>query len=239
MAPSFMGVSASATGVPASGTGGVDCPPQVPREEPGGVTQGSPGQQSAPVEHVAPVPEHTPPQMNADPIPPTVNDGFGTHGRPQQSALVAQAWPDFEPASAQDSAFIVQRGMPKMSCWQASGNLLTLPEQQSFSALQDIVASLQIAPAGRQAFPLSQRPTGSVALALLQLPTPVVPCTPPKPQQSESPRQISPVGRHPLGGWQIKMPVLYGAHARLQQEPPHVGRPDAIPPSPVVPAPQT
>jgi len=118
---------------------------------------------------------------------------------------------------------------------------LTLPEQQLFSALHDIVASLQMAPAGRQAFPLSQRPTGSLALALLQLPTPVEPCTPPKPQQSESPRQISPVGRQPLGGWQMKTPVLYGAHARLQQLPPHAGRPDAfrIPPSPAAPAPQT
>jgi hypothetical protein len=52
---------------------------------------------------------------------------------------------------------------------------LTLPEQQLFSALQDVVASLQMAPAGRHAFPLSHRPTVSVAFALLQLPTPVVP----------------------------------------------------------------
>ena len=115
---------------------------------------------------------------------------------------------------------------------------MTLPAQQLFSALQDMLASLQIAPAGRHALPLSQRPTGSFGLALLQLPTPVDPCTPPKPQQSESVRHTSPVGRQPLGGWQIKTPLLYGAHARLQQLPPQVGIPASFkvaPPSPNVP----
>ena len=62
-----------------------------------------------------------------------------------------------------------------MSCWQTWGFWLTFPAQQLFSALHDMVASLQMAPAGRHALPLSQRPTGSVALALLQLPTPVSP----------------------------------------------------------------
>jgi hypothetical protein len=95
-----------------------------------------------------------------------------------------------------------------MSCWQTKGFRLTLPAQQLFSALHDVVASLQMAPAGLQALPLSQRPTASFGFALLQLPTPVCPCTPPKPQQSASPRQTSPVGRQPLGGWQISTPVL-------------------------------
>jgi hypothetical protein len=87
-----------------------------------------------------------------------------------------------------------------MSCWQTKGFLLTFPAQQLFSALQEPVASLHTAPAGRQALPLSHRPTRSVGLPLLQLPTPVTPFSPLNPQQSESPRQISPVGRQPLGG---------------------------------------
>jgi hypothetical protein len=37
-----------------------------------------------------------------------------------------------------------------------------------FSALQELTASLQMAPAGRHALPLSHRPTASVGLALLQ-----------------------------------------------------------------------
>jgi hypothetical protein len=113
---------------------------------------------------------------------------------------------------------------------------LTFPAQQLFSALHDIAASLQMAPAGRQELPLSQRPTESAGLALLQLPTPVLPCTPPKPQQSASCRHVSPVGLQPLGGWQICTPLLKGAQARLQQLPPQLG----IPPSAAaMPDPQT
>jgi hypothetical protein len=118
---------------------------------------------------------------------------------------------------------------------------LTLPEQQSFSALHDIEASLQMAPAGLHALPLSHRPTAAPG-ALLQLPTPVIPWMPPKPQQSESVRHSSPVGWHPLGGWQIRTPLLYGAHARLQQLPPQVGRPASLndtPPSPPIVPPHT
>src|SRR5687768_15319226 len=45
------------------------------------------------------------------------------------------------------------------------------------------------------------------------------------PQQSLSCPQSSPVGRQPLGGWQIRAPVgPYGKHARLQHDPPQVGR---------------
>src|SRR5258708_7124471 len=143
----------------------------------------------------------------------------------QQSPAVVQTCPDRDPPWSHPPAFIGQRGRPRMSCWHARGTLLTLPEQQLFSALQDMLASLQMAPAGRHALPLSQRPTGSLALALLQLPTPVLPWMPPKPQQSASPRQISPVGRQPLGGWQMRTPFLYGAQARLQQAPPQDGMP--------------
>jgi hypothetical protein len=133
----------------------------------------------------------------SDPAP---NDGLGTQANPQQSALVAQVSPALDPASAHDVPVIVQRGMPRMSCWQTNGFWLTLPEQQLFSALQLLVANLQTAPAGLHALPLSHRPTTSLGFALLQLPTPVTPCWPPKPQQSASVRHTSPVGRQPLGG---------------------------------------
>lgn len=46
-------------GGPASGVDGGA--PQVPRDEPGGIVQGRPGQQSAAVEHVPPVFTHSPP----------------------------------------------------------------------------------------------------------------------------------------------------------------------------------
>jgi hypothetical protein len=50
-----------------------------------------------------------------------------------------------------------------------------------------------------------------------------------EPQQSASSRQTSPVGRHPLGGWQTKTPVgPNGRHERLQHSPPHGG---SAPPS--------
>ena len=192
------------SGIPASPCGGR---PHVPRVEPGGAVQGKPGQQSAAVVQTPPLPTHMPPHTTGGTPPSGVNDGFGTQGIPQQSALVAHACPCFELASVHLSPIIVQRGIPRMSCWQTKGFWLTLPEQQLFSALHDVVASLQIAPAGRHALPLSQRPTGSLGFDLLHEPVPVEPCTPPNPQQSASLRQISPVGRHPLGGWQTKSPV--------------------------------
>jgi hypothetical protein len=65
--------------------------------------------------------------------------------------------------------------------------------------LHEPVASLQTAPAGRQELPLSQRPTGAPAV-LLQRTEPLPPGMPGEPQQSASLTQISPVGRHPLGG---------------------------------------
>jgi hypothetical protein len=154
---------------------------------------------------------------------------LGTQAKPQQSALVAQACPALEPPSLHGRPVIVQRGMPSRSCWQTSGFWLTLPAQQLFSALHELMASLQMAPAGRHAFPLSQRPTGSLGLPLLQFPTPVEPWMPPKPQQSESVLQISPVGRQPLGGWQTMRPERCGAHARLQHSPPHDGTPPGPP----------
>jgi hypothetical protein len=149
--------------------------PQIPRVEPGGMVHGNPGQQSAVVVQAPPLPMQRPPHTKGGtPAPASgLKLGLGTQGNPQQSALVEQACPVSTPASLQGCPFIVQRGIPRMSCWQTKGFWLTLPAQQLFSALHDVTANLQIAPAGRQALPLSQRPTGSLGLALLQLPVPV------------------------------------------------------------------
>jgi hypothetical protein len=172
------------------------------------MVHGKPGQQSAVVVQEPPLPMQRPPHTKgATPAPASGRKlGLGTQGCPQQSALVEQACPVSTPASLQGCPRIVQRGMPRMSCWQTNGFWLTLPAQQLFSALHEFVASLQIAPAGRQALPLSQRPTASLGFDLLQLPVPVWFWMPPKPQQSASVRQTSPVGRHPLGGWQMNRP---------------------------------
>ncbi len=106
-------------GGPASPPGGGK--PQTPREEPGGMVQGSPGQQSAAVEQLPPLFTHSPPQTKGGAPPSAVWLGFGTQAKPQQSALLAHACPALEPASLHGVAAIVQRGMPRLSCWQASG----------------------------------------------------------------------------------------------------------------------
>ena len=97
-----------------------------------------------------------------------------------------------------------------------------------------MLARRQIEPAALHALPLEQRPKVAPA-ALLQTtfvicpipPEPeifVEPGEPAAPQQSESLWQISPVGRHPLGGWHISTPVAAkGRHDRLQHAPPQVG----------------
>jgi hypothetical protein len=77
-----------------------------------------------------------------------------------------------------------------------------LPAQQLASALHELVASRQIAPDARHAVPFVQRPTASVG-ALSQMTSPLLPPgLNAEPQQSASVRQVSPVGRHPVGGWQ-------------------------------------
>ena len=167
----------------------------MPLVDPGGATQGRPEQQSASEVQAPSVgTQSLPPQMNAEP-PPAL---FGRHGSPQQSALLAQGCPALEPASLQSPAS-VQRGMPRLSCWHTVGSLFTLPAQQLFSALHEPTASLQTAPEGRHALPLSHRPTGSPGL-LEHLTEPLPPGIPAEPQQSESSTQTSPVGRQPLGG---------------------------------------
>jgi hypothetical protein len=105
-------------GGPASGGGGN---PQTPREEPGGIVQGSPGQQSAPVEQVPPLRTHSPPQTKGGTPASAVNAGLGTQAKPQQSALLAHASPALEPPSPQGFPSIVQRGIPRVSCWQTNG----------------------------------------------------------------------------------------------------------------------
>jgi hypothetical protein len=107
-----------------------------------------------------------------------------------------------------------------------------VPLQQRSVALQLIDARRQIEPPGLQAWPVSQRPRVAPG-ALLQWtfaawPAPpsslMEPADPGDPQQSASVAQSSPVGRQPLGGWQMKTPVAAkGRHERLQQSPPQDG----------------
>jgi len=159
----------------------------VPLDAPGGITQTLPGQQSALVVHAPVFGTQFAPQTNGVP-PSTPAFGFGTHVRPQQSALDAHGCPCRDPASAH-SPINVQRGMPRMSCWQTQGCVCTVPAQQRSVALHDMVASRHIAPAGEQRIPLSHRPTGSFGLAFEQCT--LLCCDPPvgvpgAPQQSLS-----------------------------------------------------
>ena len=63
--------------------------PQVPFDEPGGISQGEPAQQSAVVVQPPPAWMHVLAEQTNGGEP----DGFGTQGRLQQSALDAQAVP--------------------------------------------------------------------------------------------------------------------------------------------------
>lgn len=195
---------------------------------------GEPAQQSAVVVHAPPDGTHAVALQTNAGWPPA---GFGTHGAPQQSALVAHAVPaGGAPLLQSTSLAAVQRGIPSESCLQFSGCVWTVPAQHSSVALHELVARRQMAPAGAQALPCAQRP--SVAPGSLLQCTSVVfppppdfvdPGAPGAPQQSLSVWQSSPVGWHPLGGWQTYAPVgAYGRHERLQQSPPHSGRPEPL-----------
>ena len=85
------GASGGGVTIPPSPMGG--WPPHTPRVEPGVMTHGNPGQQSAPVVQVPPAPTQMPPQTKTGTLAPAsgVKLGLGTQGRPQQSTLVAQA----------------------------------------------------------------------------------------------------------------------------------------------------
>jgi hypothetical protein len=154
-------------------------------------------------------------------VPPS--PGFGTQGAPlQQLALDAHAPPALTHTAGP------QRGTPTLSWWQVSA-FSQLPAQQSHEALQLIVLSLQTSPSGLQLFGLRQTPTvaGGVMMHVTGLPEP--PGTPADPQQSLSCRHRSPTGWQPLAGWQTSTPVgPNGAHARLQQAPPHAGSPPSL-----------
>jgi hypothetical protein len=144
-------------------------PPHVPLDDPGGKLQTMPGQQSALFVHAPQRATHAAPQMNGAPasVPASFAFGFGTHARPQQSALDAHGVPCGTPPSGQ-SPVIVQRGMPRRSCLQSHGCVCTVPAQQRSVALHEFVDKRQIAPAGEQRLPLSQRPTGSFTFCFAQ-----------------------------------------------------------------------
>lgn len=158
--------------------------------------------------------------------------GLGTHGLPpQQLALEAHEPPAFTHCTA------AQRGTPTLSCLQVSC-VSQLPLQQSQDELHELVFSLHTSPSGLQ--PIGRRHTPTVPELMTQvtgLPDP--PGSPAEPQQSLSLVHRSPTTWHPLAGWQTSTPVgPHGAHARLQQGPPHAGNPASFwttPPSAAVP----
>ncbi len=192
---------------------------QTPLPGPLGNTQGVPAQQSAcvvqaPIEGIQFVPAHS-----RAPVGP------GVQGLPQQSALEAQAVPGGGGGEiAQSTAGLaVQRGTPSASCWQRSGFCCTVPEQHRSVALQLLVASRQTAPAGLQRLPLSQRATRSPGFRVHSTRASVPSGRVAEPQQSTWFRQISPVPRQPLKGWQTLRPD--GAKTwqlLLQQSPPQL-----------------
>jgi hypothetical protein len=104
-----------------------------------------------------------------------------------------------------------------------------LPAQQSQRSLHVIVWSLHVLPSGLQPISLRQTPTvaGAVMTHVTGFPDP--PGSPAEPQQSPSLVHRSPSTWHPLAGWQMSTPVgPHGAHARLQQLPPHCGSPASV-----------
>jgi hypothetical protein len=99
---------------------------------------------------------------------------------------------------------MAQRGIPRLSSWQEFV-LMVLPAQQLAFSLHDVSDSRQIPPAGVHALPWVQRPIG-LSPTLEQI-TLVASGRLAEPQQSSSVWQVSPVGRQPLGGWQMSTPV--------------------------------
>jgi hypothetical protein len=198
---------------------------------PTGMVQYSPGQQSAFDVHAPQPGTHVPVcrQTKGGLLPA----GVGTQGSPlQQSALVTHACP------ALSQATLVHRGTPRLSCLHVS-IVSQLPAQQSHDELHDIVLSLHTSPSGLQPIGLRQTPTvdGAVMTQVTGFPEP--PGRPAEPQQSASLVQRSPTTWQPLAGWHTSTPVgPQGAHARLQQGPPHEGSPPALstmPPSAALP----
>jgi hypothetical protein len=113
-----------------------------------------------------------------------------------------------------------------------------LPLQQSHDELQVMTFSLQTSPSGLH--PIGRRQTPTILGAVMTQVTGL--CEPPgrpvEPQQSTSWVHRSPTTWQPLAGWHTRIPVgPHGAHARLQQGPPHAGIPPSYAPVPVVPVP--
>jgi hypothetical protein len=198
---------------------------------PGATTHDVPLQQSALSVQAPHALMHDMPEHTYGGVPPST--GFGTQGIPlQQFALEAHDPPTlthWAPA---------HRGTPMLSCLQVSW-VSQLPAQQSHDELHDIVLSLHTSPSGLH--PIGRRQTpmvdGAVMTQVTAFPDP--PGRPAEPQQSESFVQRSPTTWQPLAGWQTSAPVgPQGAHARLQQAPPHEGSPlelITMPPSAAVP----
>jgi hypothetical protein len=180
-----------------------------------------PGQQSALLLHPPHADTHCMALHTNGGEPPAT--GLGTHGAPpQQLALDAHAPPALTHWAGE------HRGTPTLSWWHVS-SVSQLPAQQSHDELQLIVASLQTSPSGLHPIGKRQTPTvaGAVMTHVTGLPDP--PGSPAEPQQSPSFVHRSPTTWHPLAGWQTSTPVgPYGAHARLQQPPPHAGEPPSL-----------
>ena len=162
--------------------------------------QGRPEQQSASVVQVASVIWQ--PAAHRKPV-----SGLPMQGRPQQSALDAHCMPTWlcgsahsmvQPGSFGAHAEMPQRGMPRLSCLHVS-YWSTLPAQQFAFALHDPLWRRQIAPAGEQELPLSQRPTVNPGV-IWHITFDSLSGCPGPPQQSSSFVQSSPVGRQPDGG---------------------------------------
>jgi hypothetical protein len=189
--------------------------PQMPCVLPEGMTHEEPGQQSALLVHEPQLGTHADWAQTKGGVPPAL----GTHGLPlQQSALEAH-----DPPAATHCPK-AQRGTPTLSCRHVSW--WQLPEQQLQVSLHDIWLRRQTSPFGLQPIGRRHTPTGPPALRSHVTGLPDPPAMPVDPQQSPSLRQVSPTGWHPLAGWQTSTPVgPHGAHARLQQPPPHCGSP--------------
>jgi hypothetical protein len=185
------------------------------------MTHDVPAQQSALSVHCPHAAMHAVPEHTKGGEPPAT--GLGTHGTPPQQLAL-----DAHEAPAATHCAPAQRGTPMLSCLQVS-SVSQLPLQQSHDELQDIVLSLHTSPSGLQPIGLRQMPSvaGAVMSHVTAFPDP--PGKPAEPQQSPSFEQRSPTTWHPLAGWQTSTPVgPQGAHARLQQGPPHAGKPAAL-----------
>jgi hypothetical protein len=215
--------------VPPSCGGGGGLPPQGPQTPtalPGCIAHEKPGQQSALLVQEPHCGTQLVVSQMKRGVPASPGLGLGMHGRwLQQLALEAH------PPPAGTHVAGAHRGTPTLSCLHVS-IVSQLPAQQSHDALQLIVLSLHTSPSGLQLIGLRQTPRPPIPpspeTVQVTLPAPAPPM-PAEPQQSLSCVQRSPTTWQPLAGWHTSTPVgPKGAHARLQQPPPHAGRPPSL-----------